>query len=441
MGRLEVDGRSLVLGSWIARRPLHCLEGRRLEVAPPEGLDPQQTGAYGRLAAFLDTHRRRRFLNGFLEALPGTGGTWALLLLLLPFYGWGLTVLNPGTGAFPTPGVLGGALLAGAALAAGRLKGLTALVWAVAGILAYLTLQPDPVPPMLLLAALALVWAFGGIRLLGPLPWVLALLAAPGTFPARMATPHALYALLPGLAAGFLALHREKVALASGRDAIWRFEILAKALAEVDKSQLWALHPVFRAQAPPEAAHLAPVFLSLDRDQQPWEAVSPEGRWIFFPDAVLEVQDASGTARLVPRSRIRVEGTPCSWPAAPPGMGDEQFALSLRGEGLTGLDLVFGHGWQGRRLLQRLSQWIGPGEAVAPEAIAPVDSDEAEAWRLLGLAPGASAKDLQRAYHRQARRFHPDFCPNLPEAERREREDLMVRLNDAYDRLRRQKAA
>ena len=43
-------------------------------------------------------------------------------------------------------------------------------------------------------------------------------------------------------------------------------------------------------------------------------------------------------------------------------------------------------------------------------------------WETLGLAPGASAPEIRRAYRRLARRYHPDLNPEDPEAEARFKE-------------------
>jgi molecular chaperone DnaJ len=51
-------------------------------------------------------------------------------------------------------------------------------------------------------------------------------------------------------------------------------------------------------------------------------------------------------------------------------------------------------------------------------------------YSLLGLAPGASAADIKRAYRRLARRYHPDINPGDRAAE-----TLYKRISDAYETL------
>ena len=45
--------------------------------------------------------------------------------------------------------------------------------------------------------------------------------------------------------------------------------------------------------------------------------------------------------------------------------------------------------------------------------------NEADAWAVLGLKPGASAAERKRAFRQQARRWHPDLNPGDPTAEER----------------------
>jgi DnaJ-domain-containing protein 1 len=57
------------------------------------------------------------------------------------------------------------------------------------------------------------------------------------------------------------------------------------------------------------------------------------------------------------------------------------------------------------------------------------------AWRLLGLAPGARADDIKRAYRQLARSLHPDAHPTATDTERRALQERFVELTEAYRSL------
>ncbi len=57
----------------------------------------------------------------------------------------------------------------------------------------------------------------------------------------------------------------------------------------------------------------------------------------------------------------------------------------------------------------------------------PVASAARDHWQVLGLAPGADAAGIKRAFRQQARRWHPDLNGNDPVAEARFKE-----VNEAY---------
>jgi molecular chaperone DnaJ len=55
-------------------------------------------------------------------------------------------------------------------------------------------------------------------------------------------------------------------------------------------------------------------------------------------------------------------------------------------------------------------------------------------YLILGLSPGATEKQLKKAYRRLAMRFHPDRNPNDPEAEK-----TFKQIQWAYEKLRKNK--
>ena len=57
-----------------------------------------------------------------------------------------------------------------------------------------------------------------------------------------------------------------------------------------------------------------------------------------------------------------------------------------------------------------------------------------ESYMILGLSPGATEKQIKKAYRRLAMKFHPDRNPDDPEAEKK-----FKQIQWAYERLRKHK--
>jgi DnaJ-class molecular chaperone len=63
-----------------------------------------------------------------------------------------------------------------------------------------------------------------------------------------------------------------------------------------------------------------------------------------------------------------------------------------------------------------------------------MNSFNEDPYVMLGLPPGATKKQIKKAYHRCAMRFHPDKNPNDPEAGKK-----FKQIQWAYERLRQDK--
>ena len=62
-------------------------------------------------------------------------------------------------------------------------------------------------------------------------------------------------------------------------------------------------------------------------------------------------------------------------------------------------------------------------------------NDNEEDYRILGLKPGASSKEVRRVYKQLAAQFHPDTGAPLSEEQRRFSSEAFVRIRTAHDRI------
>jgi len=62
-----------------------------------------------------------------------------------------------------------------------------------------------------------------------------------------------------------------------------------------------------------------------------------------------------------------------------------------------------------------------------------------EAYRTLGIRPGASLKDVTRAYKEKITRTHPDKAGHLSEELQEKAKELTIKLNIAFDIIKRSK--
>ncbi|MFQ5964101.1 MAG: DnaJ family molecular chaperone [Candidatus Scalinduaceae bacterium] len=64
------------------------------------------------------------------------------------------------------------------------------------------------------------------------------------------------------------------------------------------------------------------------------------------------------------------------------------------------------------------------------------DLDLEEAYRLLGVSPNASWKEIQRAYKEKIAKSHPDKVSHLSEELQKKAKELTLKLNKAIDIIR-----
>ena len=96
-------------------------------------------------------------------------------------------------------------------------------------------------------------------------------------------------------------------------------------------------------------------------------------------------------------------------------------ALLLRGNPLLGglLGLLLGHAFD--------AEWFAGSRHPGPRN---------DPYRVLGLADGASAAEVDQAYRRLVGQCHPDRLGDVPDEVRRLAEDRVRDINAAYKRIR-----
>ena len=87
-------------------------------------------------------------------------------------------------------------------------------------------------------------------------------------------------------------------------------------------------------------------------------------------------------------------------------------------------------GWIERRI--REERWRARGERRSPRQRA---NPLADAYRTLGVKPGASKSAVRRAYHALAKKYHPDVlrASGVSEREVSEATEKMSRVNAAWN--------
>jgi DnaJ-domain-containing protein 1 len=68
-------------------------------------------------------------------------------------------------------------------------------------------------------------------------------------------------------------------------------------------------------------------------------------------------------------------------------------------------------------------------------AVASSNHEDASAWSVLGLSPGADPAAIKQAYRRLARTVHPDLHPQATPEERRHLEVRFSQIHEAYRAL------
>lgn len=66
-----------------------------------------------------------------------------------------------------------------------------------------------------------------------------------------------------------------------------------------------------------------------------------------------------------------------------------------------------------------------------------VNSNKKNYYSSLGLEEGADVDDIKKAYKKMVKKYHPDFNSHLSENEKKENENKIREINEAYEQLKR----
>jgi flagellar biosynthesis/type III secretory pathway M-ring protein FliF/YscJ len=80
-------------------------------------------------------------------------------------------------------------------------------------------------------------------------------------------------------------------------------------------------------------------------------------------------------------------------------------------------------------------QGTGPQQNYAPPPQRPITDTRAVYRALLDLPPDFTQDALRERYRFLAKRYHPDQAASAPPEERRQAEEMMKQLNEAYEKL------
>jgi hypothetical protein len=84
----------------------------------------------------------------------------------------------------------------------------------------------------------------------------------------------------------------------------------------------------------------------------------------------------------------------------------------------------------GREALQEalyIRQYLDPSYQAPPP-----ENPEDDPWEVLGIAKGASYREVKSTFRRLALKFHPDNQPGLDDAERKKLSEMFIKIRDAY---------
>jgi len=89
--------------------------------------------------------------------------------------------------------------------------------------------------------------------------------------------------------------------------------------------------------------------------------------------------------------------------------------------------------------IARISGYLGVQRADFESIKAMFFKNPDSAYKILEIAPGATASEIKSAYRRMAKKYHPDKLQHMDEAYRKGAEEKFRKVQEAYEQLQKEK--
>jgi len=89
--------------------------------------------------------------------------------------------------------------------------------------------------------------------------------------------------------------------------------------------------------------------------------------------------------------------------------------------------------------IARISGYLGVQQADFESIKAMFFKNPDSAYKILEIAPGATASEIKSAYRRMAKKYHPDKLQHMDEAYRKGAEEKFRKVQEAYEQLQKEK--
>jgi len=89
--------------------------------------------------------------------------------------------------------------------------------------------------------------------------------------------------------------------------------------------------------------------------------------------------------------------------------------------------------------IARISGYLGVQQADFESIKAMFFKNPDSAYKILEIAPGATASEIKSAYRRMAKKYHPDKLQHMDEAYRKGAQEKFQKVQEAYEQLQKEK--